>query len=83
MTSSDTDTDARFWKLFGRVLGRPLAAGHYARDELGEWDSLRHIELVFELEQAYGIEIDPEAIVALYSDTDTVLAYLRQQVAVR
>lgn len=79
MTRADADIELRFWKLLGRVLGRPVTAGHYAREELSEWDSLRHIELVFELEQTYGIEIEPDAIVALYSDTDTVLAYLHAQ----
>ena len=44
------------------------------------WDSLRHVELVFELEEAFGIDIAQADIAGLYSDTDTVLAYLRERV---
>jgi len=76
----NADFDHSFWTLFGRVLGRPLPPGRYARSELPEWDSLRHIELVFELEQRYGVAIDGEAIAALYSDTDTLRAWLRARV---
>lgn len=70
------DSSSDFWKLFGRVLGRELAPGRYTRDDLPEWDSLRHIELVFELEERFGLEIDGDAIVALYSDTDAILDFL-------
>ena len=83
MTQADAALAATFWKLFSRVLGRPVAPGHYTREELPEWDSLRHIELVFELEQALGIEIDADAIADLYADTDRVLAWLAARVAAR
>ncbi len=74
--SDAADFGPDFWKLFGRVLGRELAPGRYTRDDLPEWDSLRHIELVFELEQRFSLEIDGDAIVALYSDTDAILDFL-------
>jgi hypothetical protein len=70
--------DKDFWRLFGRVLGQPVAPGRYTPAELSAWDSLRHVELVFELEEAFGIDIAQADIAALYSDTDTVLAYLRE-----
>ena len=72
--------DNDFWRLFARVLGRPVEPGRYAPADLAAWDSLRHVELVFELEEAFGLSIAQEDIASLYSDTDTVLAYLRARV---
>ena len=72
--------DNDFWRLFGRVLGRPIEPGTYATGDLAGWDSLRHVEQVFELEEAFGINEPQADIAALYSDTDTVLVYLRERV---
>jgi acyl carrier protein len=68
--------DAKFWRILSRVLGRPIQPGRYVVADLPEWDSLRHVELVFELEESFGVSIPPADIAALFSDTDTVLAYL-------
>lgn len=76
MTSPHPDVEKAFWRILGRVLGRPVTPGSYRRDELPEWDSLRHIELIFELEEAMGLQVDPEAIAELYSSTDALLDYL-------
>lgn len=70
--------EEKFWRQFSRALGRPIAPGRYAVADLPEWDSLRHVELVFELEEAFGLSITPDSIAALYSDTDSVLAFLRE-----
>jgi hypothetical protein len=75
----DLRDDKRFWRIFGRVVGETLPPGNYAATDLSDWDSLRHIELMFELEEQYAVDIDPEQIVALYSDTDTILTFLRDQ----
>ena len=68
----------RFWRVFCRVVGEKLTPANYRASELGQWDSLRHIELIFELEEQFEVDIAPESIVELYSDTDTILAYLRR-----
>jgi acyl carrier protein len=68
--------DAKFWRVLSRALGRPVPPGRYTVADLPEWDSLRHIELVFELEESFGVTIPPAAIADLFSDTDSVLAYL-------
>lgn len=75
--SEHTIIEAKFWRQFSRALGRPIEPGRYAVADLPEWDSLRHVELVFELEESFGVSIPPATIAALFSDTDTVLAYLR------
>ena len=39
-----------------RVCDRPPDA--MARAQMGEWDSLRHMEIVFALEDRYGVRFD-------------------------
>ena len=73
------DVESGFWPLFGRVLGRPVDPGRYAQADLAEWDSLRHVELMFELEERFRIEIPADAIADLFSDTDTLIDFLAQR----
>jgi acyl carrier protein len=75
--NQESPIDAKFWRILSRVLGRPVLPGHYRVADLSEWDSLRHVELVFELEESFGVSIPPETIADLFSDTDAVLVYLR------
>jgi hypothetical protein len=75
--SETTSIETKFWRVLSRALGRPVAPGRYSVADLPEWDSLRHVELVFELEETFGVSIPPQAIADLFSDTDTVLAFLR------
>lgn len=79
--AQSTKLEADFWRVFSRALGTPLAPGHYDRSELPRWDSLRHVELVFELEEAFGVQVPPEAIADLFSNTDAILDFLRARVA--
>jgi hypothetical protein len=67
---------ADFWRLFSRVLGRPVEPGCYTPEDLPQWDSLRHVELVFELEETFGIQVPQSRIASLYTDTDQLLALL-------
>ena len=61
-------------------MGYPFEPGRYEQAQTSQWDSLRHIELIFELEEEFRIEISPQAIAELFSDTDTILAFLRVRV---
>lgn len=74
--SESSSIDTKFWRVLSRAMGRPVPPGRYTVADLAEWDSLRHIELVFELEESFGVTIPPAAIADLFSDTDSVLAYL-------
>ena len=65
-----------FWKIFSRTLDIDVVGGRVAKSDTERWDSLKHVELVFELEEAFGLDVAPDDIVALYSDTDAILAYL-------
>lgn len=76
----DAALQTRFWRLFGRAMGRELLPGRYAKSDIEAWDSLRHVELMFEIEEQFGVSIPPAKIAELYTDTDTLLAYLATQV---
>lgn len=79
---SDLDlVEARFWPMLSQVMSKPISPGSYEKSQLPEWDSLRHVELVFALEETFGVSVPRDRIADLYSDTDTVLAFLREQVA--
>jgi acyl carrier protein len=49
------DTEARIIETLHRALKSPVHAGS-TRDNTPAWDSLRHIEVVFSLEDVLGIE---------------------------
>jgi acyl carrier protein len=49
---------------------------HVTSQDLEQWDSLRHLELMLELEREFGVEISSEAMPELLS-LDAVEAYLR------
>ena len=72
------ELEARFWPMFSQVIGKPISSGHYDKAQLPEWDSLRHVELVFALEETFGVSVPRERIAELYSDTDTILGFLRE-----
>ena len=47
------------------------------RSELAQWDSLKHMELVFALEDRYGVQFD-EAEFPILVSTDAIVAALRR-----
>jgi acyl carrier protein len=60
---SGADIRARVRKTLGIVLGREIEPGDPVfRDEQTDWDSLRHIELVFALEGALGVRFDADEL---------------------
>ena len=68
--------EARFWQIMSTCLDRPIGPEHVQVEDLEEWDSMRHIGLILELEEAFDIEVEPEQIGALYTRTDVILDYL-------
>ena len=43
---------------------------------LAAWDSVSHINLIFELEETFGIDVPSSDIKGLHSDFDSVLRYV-------
>jgi acyl carrier protein len=54
--------DAALKQVMATVLGVPLAAidASASQDTLKSWDSLKHMNLVLALEQAFDVEIPDE-----------------------
>ena len=44
--------------LLATVLGVDPRPGEIRRAECAQWDSLKHVEIVFALEDLYGIQFD-------------------------
>jgi acyl carrier protein len=80
MSTTTTDLQIQLLNVFSSVFGRTIDGPRVSVNDLEEWDSLSHIKLMIELEQQFSIQIDPEAIASLYSDTDTILAYLETRI---
>jgi len=77
---SDEDIEGQFWKVFSRTLGVNAGPECVRVIDLEEWDSLKHVELMFEMEEKFDLSLSPDDIAALYSDTDKVIAFLRANV---
>ena len=71
-----TELETLFWKIFRRTMGVVIEVGSYQVDDLKEWDSLRHVELIFALEESFALEFSPDDIADLYSSTDEILRFL-------
>ena len=58
----------RIQAVFAAILKRPVGADEeIARDNETGWDSLKHMELVFALEEEFGIEFTEEDIARIDS----------------
>ena len=68
-----------FWAIFERTHGRKFDRQSQTADVVEEWDSLKHVELIFELEQAFGLEFSPDDIADMYSNTDTILELVNRK----
>lgn len=55
--------------IFAEVLGVPLESIHAGTtvDTEAEWDSLRHMNLIFAIEDGFGIRFDDDEIASLTS----------------
>ena len=79
MSQLAKNIEDKFWRIFKRVLNIDDCSGIVAKSNTEEWDSLRHVELIFELEAAFDLDVSPDDIVELYSDTDAILNFLHQR----
>lgn len=64
----DTLVEEAVCNALSVVLGRPIAVGdtvEHAQEE--KWDSLKHIEIIFSIEDALDIRFDQEEVASLDS----------------
>jgi hypothetical protein len=55
----NTANHARFEGVFTRTMGVDQCRAEYAMGQLTQWDSLKHVELLTELDEVFGIQIEP------------------------
>lgn len=62
--------------IFQAVFRRRFPDWPIVAAQVEEWDSLKHIELVMEIETRWGFEVDPDDIRALFSDSARIEDYV-------
>jgi acyl carrier protein len=78
--AGDIESDIR--ALVGRILrlSEPLPPG-VARHSVQQWDSLKHMEIIFALEDRYGVRFDESEFAALGSAAQIVTVLRRHRAA--
>lgn len=78
MNDGAGDLEAEINELIRQVLKLPSTdRGALLRSKLPQWDSLKHMELVFALEDRYGVQFDEAEFPTLVS-TDAIAGALRR-----
>ncbi|MCX7672529.1 MAG: acyl carrier protein [Thiobacillaceae bacterium] len=62
-------------EIMRTVLKQPQLTLQAKRQEVPQWDSLRHVELMFALEDAFGVEFTAEEL-ALLDSGEAIAAVL-------
>ncbi|MGA0606000.1 acyl carrier protein [Phenylobacterium sp. VNQ135] len=59
-------TDETLAEILSMILERPVAPGeNLRREDEAKWDSLKHLEIVFATEAAFGVSFSAEEIAEL------------------
>lgn len=59
-------TDETLAEILTMILERPVAPGeNVRREDEAKWDSLKHLEIVFAVEAAFGVSFSAEEIAEL------------------
>ena len=69
----------RFWTLFEGAMGRNFERKNREVASVEEWDSLTHIELIFELESEFGVQFSQHEVADYYSNTDSIIDHLKRE----
>ncbi|HEY0997829.1 MAG TPA: acyl carrier protein [Gemmatimonadaceae bacterium] len=79
---ADAAIDAAVRAVVGAVLHREVGAGEpVSRDTESAWDSLRHMEILFAVEDRLDVRFDEAELGALRSVDDIVRAVERHRAA--
>ena len=74
--------DDQLTLIFRRVFRHPVQEGdNLSVGDVEEWNSLTHIKLVMELESEFGMTINPDDILKLFSDTHTIRQFVINSVS--
>jgi acyl carrier protein len=58
-TKMNEANETRLKALFMRVMGVKEWRTDYAMRQLVQWDSLKHVELLTEIDEQFNVQIDP------------------------
>ena len=61
MASDEIQTRLR--ELLAEVLGASLGDGEVSRETVPGWDSLRHVEVIFAVEEEFDVHLSKEEMV--------------------
>jgi acyl carrier protein len=63
---NNMESKQRLGEVFAVVFGRPISADA-GRKDIPEWDSLKHMQLVFAVEEQFNLQFSEEEIAGLDS----------------
>ena len=66
------DVEARVRRTLELALGGPIADGDISRDSDARWDSIKNVELVFLLEDEFGVQLTEQDVSDLISVSSVV-----------
>ena len=67
-------------RLLGTALQKPIGEGNVARSSEPAWDSLKHLEFIFLLEEYFGVRLSEDEISGL-TDLDGTIQLLEERIA--
>jgi acyl carrier protein len=70
-----TAVHAAVLRVLGLVLEIDPSPGVLAREACPEWDSLKHVQIVFALEDTFGLAFSLEELAEL-NDSETIARYV-------
>lgn len=69
----------KLWPLLERTFNRKFDYSlNVTRQDTSEWDSLNHINLMFEIENEFKCMLSADDIAQLYSSSDNIIAFLER-----
>lgn len=73
------NTKKKVFLLFDHVLGKQFFQDNVEASEVEEWDSLRHINLVIELEKTFGVIFTPDEIADMFSSSNVIIKLVEEK----
>lgn len=69
-------------ELFAAILNIPLnrISDNLSPDQVEEWDSLNHLNLISAYEEEFSIEIEPEEIIEMNKDYKTFRSIILKKI---
>jgi len=72
--------DSKVFNIISRIMGAPLEriTESSSPDSIEQWDSLKHIQLILAIEEAFGVQLTDQEVVSV-RDVRSIIALLRQK----